>query len=72
MKYLGTIFVVGQYITLMSSLLTRSLACSLIRYVYVLTYICMYIHYCTMHAAPHPLEYTDIATYTGLEVEHGD
>ena len=30
------------------------------------TYICMYIHYCTMHAAPHPLEYTDIATYTGL------
>ena len=31
-------------------------------HVYVLTYICMYIHYCTMHAAPHPLEYTDIAT----------
>ena len=26
----------------------------------------MYIHYCTLHAAPHPLEYTDIATYTGL------
>ena len=26
----------------------------------------MYIHYFTMHAAPHPLEYTDIATYTGL------
>ena len=40
--------------------------CSLIPYVYVLTYICMYIHYCTIHAAPQPLEYTDIATYTGL------
>ena len=26
----------------------------------------MYIHYCTMHAAPHLLEYTDITTYTGL------
>ena len=38
----------------------------LIPYVYVLTYICMYIHYCTTHAAPHPLEYTDIAMYTGL------
>ena len=38
----------------------------LIPYVYVLTYICMYIHYCTTHAAPHPSEYTDIAMYTGL------
>ena len=27
---------------------------------------CMYIHNCTMHAAPIPLEYTDIAAYTGL------
>ena len=28
---------------------------------------CTYIHYCTMHtAAPHPLEHTDIATYTGV------
>ena len=36
--------------------------CSLIPYVYVLTYVCMYIHYCTMHAAPHLLEYTDINT----------
>ena len=33
---------------------------------YVLTYTYMYIYYCTMHAAPHPLEYTDIATYIGL------
>ena len=31
---------------------------------YLHTYICMYIHYCAMHAAPHPFEYTDIATYT--------
>ena len=38
----------------------------LIPYVYVLTYICMYIHYCTIHAAPQPLEYTDIAPCTGL------
>ena len=30
------------------------------------TYICMYINYCTMHAAPHPLRYKDIAAYTGL------
>ena len=38
----------------------------LIPYVYVLTYICMYIHYCTTDAAPHPSKYTDIATRTGL------